>query len=275
MSSSNQFSDLKPKGTPSVLLQEWTQHLKDVNPKFNQLFQSCKDNAILFGTNTERLNYPTSNLSDGQIWFESDTKLDYQWNSTTWQTLATSGGAVTNVTGTSPITSTGGATPAIGINLAGLLPSSISVLTNTSAVKTPGGATQWMSGSATITLTSGTWLVSGSVIYGNNGSNPVITIFDYVLATADGADSGSQPTAVTTNAGLAITINAGGTTSDFMNDASAAGITSCVCPIQNAIVAVASSTPIYLVPMIYTAGAIANARVVTNLWAVKISTATS
>lgn len=172
------------------------------------------------------------------------------------------------------------------------LPPTINVLNATSSEKTPGGSNQWMAMTGNkVTLTPGTWMLQGSVYFANSSAADVkYSSYSYVLATANGADSSSQPTAVAT--GGNITVKAGvpsfpdlsatpgadakdggfwigtGSTSPSMSSRLFRG------NISPCIVAVSANTDIYLVPLA-AASSIGSARVTTNLMAVKLSTATA
>lgn len=69
-----------------------------------------------YGTKAQRLAFVTTGLTVSKLWFETDTNVCYQWNGTSWQTIAASGGSVTSVTATAPIVSSGGSTPVISFS---------------------------------------------------------------------------------------------------------------------------------------------------------------
>lgn len=185
---------------------------------------------------------------------------------------------VTSVGATAPITSTGGATPNIGINLAGLLPSSISALNNSSATMTLQHNGDWVSGSATISLTAGTWLIFGLAMFGDNGSSPSYAfIYPAAFCTADGADTNSKPTVVSTTGNYTLKTGlpdpAGQVSNSnfpFPTNTANGGC----WPMEPIILAVSATSSVYLVPNCNAVTA-TNAKIKTNIWALKISTATS
>lgn len=74
-----------------------------------------------------------------------------------------------------------------------------------SSIKTPTASGNWnaMTGNS-ITLTSGTWRLSGSCVFNNSGTTPAYTSYDCAWAGANGADSSTAPAALGTVAGLSV-----------------------------------------------------------------------
>ena len=123
-----------------------------------------------------------------------------------------------------------------------------------------------------ITLTAGTWLINGNIALSGNGT---YTQGSYVWATANGANSATQPSAVTPKAGLATPLNPPGTTNGNLTVEITTGTLDIfsITP-EPMCMAVSTNTTIYLVP--YAAGPlVGNPEIQVHIWAYKISTATS
>ena len=77
--------------------------------------------------------------------------------------------------------------------------------TATSDTKTPGASAQYQQlTNNSITLSPGTWRISATVNFGNNGGNPAYSDIAVGLYGANGSDGGSAPAALTTVSGLTI-----------------------------------------------------------------------
>lgn len=156
-----------------------------------------------------------------------------------------------------------------------LLPSGLTFLSNTSSVKTPTASAQWQQmTNNSITLTPGTWKIYGTVIFGTNGSGASYNAIDYAWCTANGADSGVQPTLITPKVGFVGGRNTGGITHDGFNTNGITGFQTMVLNTEPMVIAVASSTTIYLNNYQAT-NTYTNSRIYCSLWAELISTATS
>lgn len=72
-----------------------------------------------------------------------------------------------------------------------------------SSIKTPVATSQWhaLSGNS-VTLTAGIWLLNGACVFNSSGTSPTYAYMIGQWSIANGADSGTQPTALTTDAGL-------------------------------------------------------------------------
>jgi len=165
------------------------------------------------------------------------------------------------------------------------LPSSISFLNATSTEKTPSASGNWQqfaTSSNKITLTSGTWEIHGMVIFGANAGNASYSVADYAFGTANGADTSALPTVLAT--GGAITLKAGTAYPTGSTGNSLAGTgcwrgnsitqSSLGCQCQSILVAVSSSTDVYL-NAFASLGNISTGRITVQIWARKVSTATS
>ena len=53
-----------------------------------------------YGTNAQRLAFVTTGLTVSKLWFETDTNVCYQWNGTSWQTIAGINGTAMTLEGT-------------------------------------------------------------------------------------------------------------------------------------------------------------------------------
>lgn len=75
----------------------------------------------------------------------------------------------------------------------------------TSSIKTPAASAQYMAmtGNSIVVPTGQEWELNGSVTFLNSGASPGYTSYYVDFFTANGADSGSQPTNITPLAGLA------------------------------------------------------------------------
>lgn len=161
----------------------------------------------------------------------------------------------------------------------------LTFLGNTSSEKSVASDQDWlqMTGNS-VTLTAGTWLVHGQIIFSNNGSDADYDNLSYVVSTANGADDANMPTAVSTTGN--VTLKAGITSPE--GAASDAGFGDGVFDVstadivrkynkttQTVAIAVSANTEIFLVPYVDSAGTATNGRVITNIWAQKISDRTS
>lgn len=153
---------------------------------------------------------------------------------------------------------------------------SLSYLSATSSEKSVVSDDDWllMTGNS-ITLTAGTWLVNGMVGWGNNGTSPDYDSCDYVVAIANGADNNSQPTAVSTTGNVTLKAGLVQPSYNLFFDNSGWNLGQFNCTIEPMVIAVSANTDIYLVPYVNTAATATNGRVTTNIWAVKLSNATS
>jgi hypothetical protein len=154
--------------------------------------------------------------------------------------------------------------------------SALSLLNAASSQKTPPIGAQsgfvWLAMSGNkITLTAGTWDLRGSIFLGSGGgAGTDYNNADYVWGTANGADTGSKPALVTPKYGIAdsqLTIHFDA----FSSVTPAASLLINTAPL---IVAMAANTDVYLVPAAIPSLA-SDARVVTNILAMKLSEATS
>lgn len=66
MSNNNQFSNFTPKGTPVLMLPEWTGFLRGINQLLNNLFNSTYSNTAVMKAGTVTVTIqgvkPTSNV---------------------------------------------------------------------------------------------------------------------------------------------------------------------------------------------------------------------
>lgn len=106
---------------------------------------------------------------------------------------------------------------------------------------TPGASGNWTTLGLTITTpntSASTWLVTGTLIFDWSGSSPAYSTLQGVWATADGANSGSQPTAITPTSGIA------GPVVFLQTDSSVNRQFSAAMPA----IVLAANTTVYLVP---------------------------
>lgn len=127
-----------------------------------------------------------------------------------------------------------------------------SFLAATSSTKTPTSNTYMQMTGNSVTLTAGSWLISGGVNFAASGA-PLYTDLFCGWFAANGADSGSSPTAATLDAGL------------YQAEV-VLGVNNMLMVAQTIRVTVAVNTAIYLVPYA-TMGAAANARVTAYVYA--------
>lgn len=99
----SQIINIGPGAKVKAVWQNWLQ--------LAQIYLSGLTNS---GTTAGR---PTQDLWVGQPYFDTSLNVQVVWNGSTWVT-SSGGGSVTSVTGTSPIASSGGATPNISISQA-------------------------------------------------------------------------------------------------------------------------------------------------------------
>lgn len=135
-------------------------------------------------------------------------------------------------------------------------------LAATSSTKTPGASGDYlaMTGSALVLL-PGEWGLKGMVRYRDNGSGPGYTQEEQGWYAANGADSGSEPAALSTV--CEVQAGSGARSIAYMNS---------VCDVQmeETRVRVAATTTVYLVPR-PSLSSPANARITTYLYAERIS----
>jgi hypothetical protein len=156
------------------------------------------------------------------------------------------------------------------------LPPSVTFLSATSSEKSIGSDDDWMQMTGnSITLTAGTWIVNGVVEFGNGGTSPDYTSVDYVVSTANGADDSNKPTAVSTTGNVTLKAGLPTPTYDIFFTNASENISQYTHTIEPLAIAVSASTAIYLVPFANCGGTATNGRAITNIWAYKISTATS
>ena len=122
----------------------------------------------------------------------------------------------------------------------------LSMLTATSSTKTPtaSGNYQSMTGNS-LTLTAGTWQLSGKCDFLNSGSAPAYTQLNFGIWGANGADTSSVP--ATTLSGVAnLTVNSA---NDNMQgiDATITG-NQAVFPLSPIVVTVTANATVYAVP---------------------------
>lgn len=133
-------------------------------------------------------------------------------------------------------------------------------LAATSSVKTPSASNNYlqMTGNS-IVLTPGSWMLSGQINYSNGGVSPSWSILTAQWCTANGADTSSQPTLLTLDAGF--------TNGQSYTEAGGAG--NFYLDLASVRVTVSSDTTIYLVPY-ETVVTAANGRVTTYIYAERI-----
>lgn len=79
------------------------------------------------------------------------------------------------------------------------------VIKTTSGIKTPAATDNWHALSLnSISLTVGTWMLFGTVRFGNSGSSPTYTDSTVQWFSANGADNNTQPTTLASSSGLTI-----------------------------------------------------------------------
>jgi hypothetical protein len=151
---------------------------------------------------------PTTGLRTGQRYFSTNTGAYEYWTGSAWAFVAGGGGGggVSSVTGTSPIASSGGSTPAISLGNSGV---GVGTYTNSTVTFDAHGlATFAASGTAPVTSVGGTAPVTSS-----GGTAPSIGIA--ITTSNDGGAVAKQAaypgTQQTGNANLSGTINAGTT----------------------------------------------------------------
>lgn len=117
----------------------------------------------------------------------------------------------------------------------------------------------WMTFSdGSVTLAPGTWMLNGTVQFGNDGTTPGYTAANMIWSSAAGSGSSTAPTAMTTDAGATRTFIYADTTGVDVLDVGA----------QSIRVTVTSSTTVWLVPQLNTTGAnTSHARVTTVIYA--------
>lgn len=120
-----------------------------------------------FGNTSQR---PTTDLATYQTYFNSDVPGWQYWDGSAWQNLGSGGsGGVTSVSGTAPIVSSGGATPAISLADTAVTPGTYSTANIT--VDSKGRLTAASSGSVGVTSVTGTAPISSS-----GGATPAVSI---------------------------------------------------------------------------------------------------
>ena len=156
------------------------------------------------------------------------------------------------------------------------VPATATILNNTSGTITPTASGNWNAGSATVSLTNGTWLLIGISAFGSSGGSPAYSfVHTHSWCTADGANSGVQPALVQTSGN--VTLKAGQadpalglSNVDFFVNSGNGGFY--MAP--QIIVAVSATTSIFLVTNASMTTP-ANSRIKSNIVALKIATATS
>jgi len=122
------------------------------------------------------------------------------------------------------------------------------ILSTTSSVKTPSADGRYHAYSGnSLTLTPGTWRLTGVVLFGNSGSSPAYTTLGVGYYGANGGDSASIPALLTTLSGLTVLTQIGtdGTTGldAYINSPASAGGTLAAPPV---IVRVTKDVTVYL-----------------------------
>lgn len=154
------------------------------------------------------------------------------------------------------------------------LPSTTSVLSNTSGSVTPNASGNWYSGSATITLTPGTWLINGLVCGFNQGGSAAFSNLSYVFSIADGANNNTQPTAISTTGNVTLKAGQANFNNGFVTSPPGVAGTPCSLASEPILVAVSANTQIFCVPNA-SMGTASFARIKSDIWALKVSSATS
>lgn len=143
------------------------------------------------------------------------------------------------------------------------------IVTATSSVKTPAASNNYHSLTTnSVSLTAGTWLLSGYANFGNGGTTPTYTDAGLGFYGANGADSSSAP--ATTLAGVSgITVNSayGGGNATYINTASNFSVMT--LPAPSAVVTLTSTQSIFIVTYAVMTTA-ANARITTYLNATRL-----
>lgn len=140
-----------------------------------------------------------------------------------------------------------------------------SFLATTSSVKTPTGSnTYCQMTNGSVTLTAGSWILSGSVLWDSSGGSPGYTgsACGFLWAGGNGADTSSAPTTIASVA----TVDAGDVTLRQYSPISTGGEEKQTNLIR---VTVTGNTPIYLIPYV-NAVTTANARISTYILAQKV-----
>ena len=109
-----------------------------------------------------------------------------------------------------------------------------------------------------VTLTAGSWMLTGSIVFGNGGSSPSYTFIQGMWATGDGSNTTSAPTGATLGAGL------------YLATRATSSVSAEVITMPVARVTTASTVTIYLVPYVQASSA-SNSRVSTYVYAQKIT----
>jgi hypothetical protein len=168
-----------------------------------------------FATGPSAFGYSDTEVSPtpqpGGLYYSVTSAAVRVWSGTAWSSLGTGSGTVTSVTGTPPVTSTGGATPAIGCATCAIGPGAstanhVAEFSGTDGVTLKDGGT---AGTGTVTNTGGS-LPANAVVLGN--TSPDIKADTGLSTDGAGAVTDAQGT-ITTSKPLmthTVTWNAGG-----------------------------------------------------------------
>lgn len=150
----------------------------------------------------------------------------------------------------------------------------LTILTATSSTKTPTASGNYnsMTGNS-VSLTVGTWRLDQSTSYSNGGSNPAYSYVAGGIFGANGADTATTPTLLTSTANL--TVNStlpslgGANNYQFIFSNLTAGTSDYTCQGPSLIVTVTATVIVYSVPIASMVTA-SNARIITYLTAQKL-----
>jgi len=116
----------------------------------------------------------------------------------------------------------------------------------TSGTKTAGATNNYHQLTTnSITITAGTWELSGSATFFNSGGSPLYTDTGVGFYSANGADTSSTPTALSAAANLTMESSYPASNGSYLN--ASATFDAMYMPLQNVIVTVSASVTVYIV----------------------------
>lgn len=147
-----------------------------------------------------------------------------------------------------------------------------SIVTATSGIKTASGTGLWLQmTSASVAITTGRWMLFGSLQFDNNGSNTTWSQVGGIWAAANGVDNATAPAALTTATNLsALSVQKAAGAMVWVEPGTGTGANEYM-NMQPVFVSCTSSCTAYLVPFAGFAGAAANTRITVYANAMKMS----